>query len=652
MLQNLTALKELLDIFKADRGSGRSILRALCRAKLLNLRVQLALEFEDKFSDSWLNAGGWSFNIYAIEYLTALTEARQASASNPASAAELAGIRGDLVCYIARLAISLKDLRGLDRQGKAWTAQAFSKGNNLLRLVDALCRAEVSSEQTVLSAPDIVTKLLSFASGNCFPYLEQQARQVLQNAQPGGVLMRALRRWWLAAPAAQPFEGLPGELIPNIHDLIARSVLSILHTGCEVAGGDFIDAWAATILDQLESFASIAYLAADSSRGGSVADPLCINILSCVVDTHHLSPALLQQWSPDCARCPRVLAMLQQAVIHVAAWSPSAQSSDSAPSPAGEEQHWLVLFQNAVYSLYSLLESDGLRREPCAMADMVRCAEHLDDMFHTPTLHMLLESDEPTRLLEAMLRTRARWHAEWHTIGAGQETTLKHMVVRLSAGLSAQLGADSDPQAVLSLLATLRKALLICDADSNMTAFGLLPLHCLGSRCPERTAMLQLRAAPVSPHLACSNWQPVRAYCATWLLPAMLSKVHRGASEGWLAPIGQLLALLVGSTAIDDGTMTSICLELTRIAEHRLVQGGKEPQQKNAECLLIMMTGLLRVMCQLANRLLAEQDVCTFIVLLANKVLPKVAAAKLLAPETRPSLVALAKIVDEVIPTM
>ncbi|KAK9817747.1 hypothetical protein WJX72_001549 [[Myrmecia] bisecta] len=594
------------EALQALRLSGRKCDKDISDANLLLIRCLQVLQScerpesplsTDAFSESLLSAGGWRFTVYCLEYVTAFAEARKSCSLSPPRESELAALKHILAVSVNRLASAHACIRRPDRQDKPWVKAVFSRNMDLEGLVDVACRAEQVSEAIIPFAPDLVLSLLSVSDtdrsptlSRKYPELHRQACNIYRSAQPGGLLMRTLHKWWLA-PSSRKF-----------------ALLSVTN-----------------------------------------AAMLCSFVASATVAI--------------------VLQMLREMVITTAAWSPPQKVEDPSKAlvlgplqgpPATDPP--ASLFFSMVIAL-SVLTNTGKAIDFNKLCDNLPQASSdqlLAATFHQPTLSVLMLSDAH-RLIEAILRTTARWHTTWANSGPSNLPLIESRTGMLSAQMSALLAVTAGPQAALSIMATARKVFLVSEVNSSLTTDSLLAIDhqmsaAVAPALSGMQAMVQAAVVGTAGHVSRTirtRWQPVLEYATAWLLPVLFSSADKSVGDypiGWLNGIMHFVALLASVGALDAAAAHSVCATMTHWAGTHLAKASSlralipqlylvievaiyvshttppHPASPAKGCLeAVVQTGLLRMLCQLASRLLDKEGMASLVVMLALRVMPTLA---------------------------
>ncbi|KAK9818189.1 hypothetical protein WJX72_008477 [[Myrmecia] bisecta] len=556
--------------------------------------------------------------------------------------------------------------------GKPWVAPVLSEQMDLPRIIATVCRAELASEHIIHTAPDMVHCLLCVSDPNselAFRHtkLHSADRQLLQDTRPGNLLMRALRKWWLGATTPEAILADSVDATQNLQQWVASATKTVICTGLGMGGPVFLDAWAATIADKLESFVPMSRL----------RDPLpsieycaaCFQILSQITGSRHMHRALNNRWGPGRARCPEVLGMLQQALIHVAAWAPPAKDPQTGRTlPPSEVEHLVhvqvALFLSGLGALYAMLAASDARDQQTGSMHRQSHVSMGSHLFHQPTLDLLMQPNA-TRLIEAVLRTTLRRQAKWAAFGDAEVEAVQIMAAQLSACMCALLAGQARPQATLSVLATLRKVLMATDADAhgNVPRVALIAIESVVEAAvdPKPLGTLEFFAQEMlelvfdNPRIgrtACAGWQPVLAFAAAWLLPELVRKAQ-GSPAGdavtyWLGKLSRMVALLASAAALDGATARHICAELAHLIDNRLMQVVSLPDTLTCAYIIVgtviaianafpddaglpkehldavVQSGLLRMLSALASRFLTQEDRAALLALLAVRVMPQV----------------------------
>ncbi|KAK9813314.1 hypothetical protein WJX72_012361 [[Myrmecia] bisecta] len=246
-----------------------------------------------------------------------------------------------------------------------------------------------------------------------------------------------------------------------------------------------------------------------------------------------------------------VVSMLQDAVIRNAC---AVQDSSAAKPPK--------VCLAALFSLILLLtKAPGKVLRACS-------EEGVLDVVHRPTLNVLLRSKAPV-LVEAALRTNCRWLSQPELAPTAYQSGL------LATSMCALLDGKVGPKGALSMLATLRKAMLFSGSDTQLAAYCMLATEALvRAACKPGKAGQEAAMLTGGTHAGCDPsraiWEPVQAYAAAWVLPTMLGLadafLDSNECQPWLSGIARHVALLAVTGALDDAIVRHLCTELARLA--------------------------------------------------------------------------------------
>ncbi|KAK9804791.1 hypothetical protein WJX72_005639 [[Myrmecia] bisecta] len=535
-------------------------------------------------TESWLCCGGWKFTIYSVEYLTAYMRARKASTRNPPLPAERVSDSSFLNCHLRCIYRALF----LASSPTPYAQTILSEEGIIPRLVEVVSKAQQASDQVLDWAYSSMHLLLCamYPDPVLGPNLCYQAFEVF--AAPSRLLLQALRFWWLQAAQA-PTGADCGDA--------ASVAVEIVHSACRDAA--FAHAWAATIGDKLVCMASLARLSCTLPGSEMDIGHACIDIPKKVFGNPQARSALQHYWPPHQPRCPEVVAMLQDAVISNARAIPDS----SAAQPPN-------VCLAALPCLLLLLDKDL-----CNLGKVLQphTEEGVLELVQQPTLNVLLRS-KGLVLVEAALRT-----------ACGSRTKVS-------------------PKGALSMLATLRKAMLV--SGSTGSNIQLAELCMLATEALVRAACKPGKAGKAGQEAARltggTHASRARAVRSGNLCERMLPH-----------GIARLVALLAATSALDDVIVRHLCTELARLAGHPILSQGADvmhpmlsvhllinitrdivngpahpASRTNARLEAVVQKGLLALLATQTSRVLAEKGIATFFGLLATDVLP--AAASLL----------------------
>ncbi|KAK9810460.1 hypothetical protein WJX72_011038 [[Myrmecia] bisecta] len=627
----------------ADNELGHShvLFRTLC-VQLAAFRLPQGLSDEEgrlNLTASWLCCGGWKFTIYSVQYLTAYMRARKASLRNPPLPSELASdssfLNGHLKCIYNSLYLA-------SRPSTPYAQTILSEEGVIPRLVALVSEAQQASDQMLDWACCSMHLLLcaKYPDPAVGPSLCRLSCQVF--AAPSNSLLQALRFWWLQAAQA-PAGADRGDA--------ASMAVEIVLPACHDRA--FARAWAATIGDELGCMASLARQGCKLPVSQMDIGHACIAILFEMLEIPWACSALQRLWPPHRPRCPEVITMVQNVVI-----SNARAIQDTSVRPPSSALPSLLML------LYKALGAHGEVLQAQTEAEML-------DVYHRPTLNVLLRSKAPL-LLEAALRTICRWvsQPEWAMTAC--------QAGMLAAVMCALLDCKVGPKGVLSMLATLRKALLVSGSDIQLAGYCMLATKALvRAACKPGTAGQEAARLTGRTHAGRkpSNaiWEPVRAYAAAWVLPTMLGLldaflVSNAACQRWLGIIAHLVAALAATGPLDDAIVRHLCTVLVRLEGRAILSQRADllyrmraiqllfnitrdvvnapahsASRPNARLEAVVQTGLLALLCTETSRVLADEDIATFFGLLATDVLPAAACLLPVDAQTANNVLALTR---------
>ncbi|KAK9810053.1 hypothetical protein WJX72_004035 [[Myrmecia] bisecta] len=621
------------------------------------------------WQELWLSCGGLSFLIYQLEYFTTFEAARKASTHNVPSRTELAELNAILRDphrgALPRLQSSYQMLM-FQCYKEPWAHNVLSHQVEIQRLADLVCTADLASEQVGFAAPILICQLLQapFTLVVEIPELKSQAMQVFLRAEAGSLLMRALRKWWLGPPqssgrpTASYYPVVP-EHAGDLQGAIWHSIAEVIITGSANTKA-CLDVSKPHHLSHMTSM------------------PDCINILNNVLSSawdNGTFAALVQLWGPGEARAPKLMAVLRDTVSNAAAWTPQGQAARQASwcplttedIAAIEKVQPRVLY-STLHCLYMLAHQDGslpdwMLRAPASPAGQAELKQGLRDLFHEPTMKWLVQLGAP-ELMEALLRTVARWHENWKPF---EDRLLfkgiNAMVGKLVASMGSLLAGTAKLKATLSLLATMRVILTVAvDHGSDeaqvadiLVAYVLIALQDIATACSDQAALSSSSRGPAAVFEALGVWhrprkltpkgQAVASHISAWLLPVVLRQAKTQlAFHQWIRPVAQLVASLAASSALDDAAASLVCSWLVEglqradtiekadmlvavgLVSNLINQPVPSGCDATARRRAVVQSGLLRQLCKLASTMWAKEDQPATLALLAQAVLPALRA--------------------------
>ncbi|KAK9824151.1 hypothetical protein WJX72_008119 [[Myrmecia] bisecta] len=317
---------------------------------------------QDTLRQQWLSAGTFGALVYQAEYVTAFLQARKASDRNPPAAAELADLESLVQASLQRLRVAHSCLIRPDWQGTAWAQYALALQPACQHLLNVVCRACLVTGRPATAEPGaaLLHQLLvqPFKCERCAqPGSIEQARDVFDSVQPGSLLLRALRKWWRAAPqSAVP--GAGAILQGACHDphAVACNLAGVVNTG-GLESDHVADAWYTAIFYEIESYAPMLRLClSKQAPAGFQATGDCLLSLRVTLEAQSAEA----DGSANVARWPALVLVLRDVILEAAAWAPSDKVlSGVVAGEAAQMEDLSSIFLNAPATLRNLVGKGG-----------------------------------------------------------------------------------------------------------------------------------------------------------------------------------------------------------------------------------------------------------------------------------------------------
>ncbi|KAK9815344.1 hypothetical protein WJX72_002074 [[Myrmecia] bisecta] len=489
------------------------------------------------------------------------------------------------------------------------------------------------------------------------PRLREQASQVWRQATSADRLLPTLRKYWLALPNLGRHPAAVDEGFRQGHCIWVSSLMMTGFREALAAGEALVEAWSTLIADKLDSYAPIMRICLPDNRPQGaeclaglfqmVAEPCSPSILD----------ALDRCYGPDQPRCPELLTAFWEVVMHTASWLPDPQepppnvvslSGKQVESASGMQP---ILLYYAVSSLYGLMHKASITMpKPGANA----FGKLMRNMFYAPTLKFLMHQQAPSRFMEALARSTARWDGIFAKYEIDKDA-ISPLAGKLFACMAGQLDSTTSPAAILSLLATLRKVVLV-SGDSGFGGLFIAPLarFSILALCPllpwfSSAPKTQLDRSSDARRQSQPGWYDVNHYTSTWLLPMVLDKLSKARGTELILPcIGEALRVvhrLAATAQLTDAVAPPIVTACAGLLDNMTSQAALDTgevqryvasmpeiinavvgvQPSRARLCAVVQSGLLARLCQLACSWWADEGRRQLFEELSKALLPTVA---------------------------